>query len=284
MRLSCSGALRLPPGAAGAVARSSSCWPISASHRPTRYLSSRRRGWVWPCRQGRAELCRPQRMARWRACRDGSGYQTGSERRQIRCFSRQCPHARGSRGDQGRAGRARVATYDQQLLDERISPAPLMDQQRPLTRSAGRSRRGRGPWLRGRFGSPRRRRFATITAITNFRDIDMKRVAGIVCTHSASAPALPPLNFTLAPRNADRNRGCLFARIADRDRDQPRFVRSDERADLAVLAVDPPSKRDVGAILGDKTRDGRAGTRPNSLLGHPRPAAAGVASHAAHGR
>ncbi len=37
-----------------------------------------------------------------------------------------------------------------------------------------------------------------------FHDIDMKRVGGIVCTHSASAPAPPPLNFTLAPRNADR--------------------------------------------------------------------------------
>src|SRR5580700_2064154 len=32
-----------------------------------------------------------------------------------------------------------------------ISPAPLMHQQAPLTRSAGRSRRGRGPWLRRRF-------------------------------------------------------------------------------------------------------------------------------------
>src|SRR6266851_7675546 len=30
-----------------------------------------------------------------------------------------------------------------------------------------------------------------------FRDIDMKRVGGIVCTHSASAPAQPSLNFTL---------------------------------------------------------------------------------------
>src|SRR5713101_2631173 len=37
-----------------------------------------------------------------------------------------------------------------------------------------------------------------------FHDVDMKRVGGIVCTHSASAPAPPPLNFTLAPRNADR--------------------------------------------------------------------------------
>ncbi len=37
-----------------------------------------------------------------------------------------------------------------------------------------------------------------------FRGYRHEASGGIVCTHSASAPAPPPLNFTLAPRNADR--------------------------------------------------------------------------------
>src|SRR5712691_4162605 len=41
--------------------------------------------------------------------------------------------------------------------------------------------------------------------LASFASAEAGEASGeIVCTHSASAPAPPPLNFTLAPRNADR--------------------------------------------------------------------------------